>query len=76
MYDIRGEGLEEVYTYISRRQNMDSHYIATIVIMDLFLESEKLWGAWVLKQCWDQEGLSLAVALDTAEVEGVKEADF
>ena len=54
---------------------MDSHYIATIVIMDLFLESEKLWGAWVSKQCWDQEGLSLAVALNTAEVEGVREAD-
>ena len=44
---------------------MDSHYIATIVIMDLFLESEKLWG-----------GMGVETVLGSGGVESCGRAEY
>ena len=42
-------GLEEVETYVARHQNMFIQYIATHLIMDLCLETDRYPGARVSK---------------------------
>ena len=74
--DAMGEaGMEELETYIARRQNMVAQYIATRPILDLCPEAERCPGARVAKRWWEQEGLSLAGAQEAAEAGGTGEAD-
>ena len=42
---IRMAGLEELETYISRRNYTTAQYISTWPLLDLFLEAEKRPGA-------------------------------
>ena len=53
------EVLQEVETYVSRRQNTFTQFIATIPIMDLCLVAARSPGSRVSKQWWYQEGLDL-----------------
>ena len=46
---MRESGLEEMETYISRRNNTVAKFIATRPILDLFLEAERRPGSWVVK---------------------------
>ena len=71
---MREAGMEEMDTYIYRRQNTADQYIVTWTILDLFLEVGKHPGERVVKWWWDQEGLSLEGAREDAEVEGMVEA--
>ena len=48
--------LEEIETYISRRQNKVMQYIVTQPIIDLFLEAERSPGSRLPKRWWEQEG--------------------
>ena len=57
--------LQEVETYIARRQNTVAQYIATRPIMDLCLTEVRRPGARVLKRLWEQDGI---------DIEGIKEA--
>ena len=41
-------GLQEVETYVSRRQNTITHFIATRTIVELCLEMERRTGSRVL----------------------------
>ena len=43
----RTVGLEELEIYISMRQNAVEHYIATMTMMDLYMEAGKIPGARV-----------------------------
>ena len=70
---MREAGMEEMDTYIYRRQNTADQYIVTWTILDLFLEVGKHPGERVVKWWWDQEGLSLAVTREAAEVGGTGE---
>ena len=47
-----GFGLEEIETYISRRQNTVSQYIGTRPIFDLFLEVLQWMGKRVTRRWW------------------------
>ena len=72
---IREAGLEEVETYITRRQNTVAQYIATQPILELCEEAERRPGARVSKRWWEQEGINLAgarvvTAAETEEVDG------
>ena len=49
---MRDVCLGELETYISRRHNTVSQYIATRPILDLCLEEENFPGAWVEKLLW------------------------
>ena len=51
--------LQEVETYVYRRQNTATQFIATRPIMDLCLVSEQRLGSSVAKRWWDQEGLDM-----------------
>ena len=44
--------LEEIDTYITRRQNMATQYVAKQLIFRLFLEEEQRPGLWVPKRWW------------------------
>ena len=52
-------GLQEVETYVSRRQNTLAQYITTRPIMDLFLAAKQRRGPMVAMWGWEQEGLDL-----------------
>ena len=52
-------GLQEVETYISRRQNTVVHFIATRPIVDMFMLAEKRPVSMVPKQWWEQDGLDV-----------------
>ena len=52
-------GLQEVETYVSRRQNTDAQFIATRLIMDLCLAVERRQGSEVENKWWEQDGLDL-----------------
>ena len=41
---MAGAGLQEVETYVSRRQNTEAQYIVTRPIMDLCLEAKRRPG--------------------------------
>ena len=51
--------LQEVKTYVSRRQNTVTQFIATRPIMDLCLAAEWRPGSRVAKRWWEQDGLDL-----------------
>ena len=53
------EGLQEVDTYISGRQNTMVQYILTRPIMDLCLAAKRRTGPIVKMWWWEQEGLYL-----------------
>ena len=55
---------EEIRVYVTRRQNMVAHYIATRPIMDLCERSVLRLCVWVSWRWWYQEGL---------DIEGTKE---
>ena len=57
---MRAEVLEEMDTYISRRQNTVMEQIATWPIFDLCLEAEQRTGSQVPRRWWDQVGIYFA----------------
>ena len=59
-------GLQEVETYVSRRQNTVAQYISTRPITDLCLAENWRPGPRVAMRWWEQEGLDL---------DGVRTAD-
>ena len=68
-------GLQEVETYVSRRQNT----VATRPIMDLCLAAEQRPGSRVAKRWWEQDGLDLdrmrTVDQEAERIEGEEETD-
>ena len=52
-------GLDEIGTYITRRQNMVAQYITTRPILDLYERSAWRPGARVSQRWWEQDGLDL-----------------
>ena len=54
---LRAEGLEDMETYISRRQNMVAQFIETQPIIDLCLEAKQRPVSQIPNRCWDQVGL-------------------
>ena len=52
-------GMQYVETYVSHCHNTVAQYIATRLIMDLFLLAERRLGTRLSKRWWDQEGLGL-----------------
>ena len=53
------EGLQEVDTYISLRQNTVAQFIATRPIMELCMATERRLGSRVANRWWEQDGLDL-----------------
>ena len=51
-------GLEEVKTYVLRRQNTITHYIVTRLILDICLVADKWPGAQVKRRWWYQAGIN------------------
>ena len=51
--------MQEVETYVSRRQNTVTQYIATRPIMDLCLAAKRRPGPRVTMRWWEQEGMDL-----------------
>ena len=49
--------LDDMETYISRRQNTYAQCIETQPIVYIFLDSEQSPGLWVPNRWWYQEGL-------------------
>ena len=56
---MREAGIEEIKTYIYRRNNAVLQYIATHPILELCLEEEGRSGSRVPNQWWDHNGLIL-----------------
>ena len=52
-------GLQEVDTYVSRRQNTAAKFIVTKTIMDLCLMAERRLGSRATKQWWEQDVLDV-----------------
>ena len=67
-------GFKGISKYITRRQNMVAHYIATRPILDLYERSVRRPGAWVFWRWWEQKGLDLEgeKKIEAAESEGEK----
>ena len=59
-------GYEEIWFYITSRQNMAAQYIVTQHIMDLC--EWLVWspGAWVYRRWWEKEGIDLEEERDIA----------
>ena len=51
--------LQDVDTYVSRRQNTSAQYIAGRPIIDLYLAAKWRLSPRVEKRWWEQEGLDL-----------------
>ena len=72
-------GLQEVNTYVSRRQNIVAQYIATMTIMNLCLAAKQRPGPRVEIRWWEQEGLDFegmwTVDREAEEKEGAEETD-
>ena len=51
--------LQEVETYVSRRQNTVAQFIASRPIMDLCLAAERRPGPRVSKRWWEQDGVDV-----------------
>ena len=51
------EGLQEVETYVSSRQNTVAQLIATRPIIDLCIAAEQRPRPWVSNQLWEQDGV-------------------
>ena len=58
-------GMQEVETYVSRRQNTVAQFIATRPIMDLCLAAERIPGPRIYKKWWEK---------DRVDVEGMQTA--
>ena len=71
--------LQEVETYVSRRQSTVTQYIATRPIMDLCLAAKRRPGPRVATRWWEQEGLDLegirTAAREADQTEGAEERD-
>ena len=52
-------GFEEIRTYVTRRQNMVAHYIATRPILDLCERYTWQPVEMVSRRCWEQAGIDL-----------------
>ena len=65
-------GLQEVETYVSRRQNTVAQYIATKPIVDLCLAVDRRPVTKLSKLWWYQEGLGL-VRMRTVDQEAEQE---
>ena len=52
-------GFEGIGTYITRRQNTATQYIATRPILDLYERSARKPGERVSWKLWEQDGLDL-----------------
>ena len=48
-----------IRTYVTRRQNTVTQYIATQPILDIFEGSSRRTGVWVSLRWWEQGGLDL-----------------
>ena len=72
-------GLQEVNTYVSRRQNIVAQYIATMTIMNLCLAAKQRPGPRVEIRWWEQEGLDLegmrTTSWEAEEKEGAEDTD-
>ena len=72
-------GLQEVETYVSRRQNTVAQFIATRPIMDLCLATEQRPGPRVSKRWWEQDGVDVegmrTAAREAERMEGGDETD-
>ena len=62
--------MEEMETYISRRQNKVKQSIATRPIPDLCLEAKRRTGAQVAKRWWLQDGIDLTGVQGAAAAAG------
>ena len=60
-------GLQEVDTYVSRRHNTVTQFIAARPIMDLCLEAEQRPGPRLSNRWWKQNGV---------DAEGMRTADW
>ena len=72
-------GLQEVESYVSRRQNAVAQYIATRLIIDLCLaEKQRPWSR-VAMRGWEQNRLDLEemrmASQEADQTEGVEETD-
>ena len=65
---MTGAGFQEVKTYISRRQNIVTQFIATRPIIYLCLSATWRQGSSVAKRCWKQDELDLE-GMRTADME-------
>ena len=69
-------GLQEVETYVSRRQNTMEQYIAISPIMGLCLAANWRPGPRVTMPWWEQEGLDLeGTWMAAQEVEQMEEGE-
>ena len=72
-------GLQEVETYVSRRQNTVAQYIETNPITELYLAAKRRPGTRVSIWWWEQEGLDLeemrTAAQEAEQMEGEEETD-
>ena len=62
------EGLQEVKTYVSYRQNRVAQYIETRPIMDQCMAAKRRAGTRVSMRWWEHEGMDLE-GMQTAESE-------
>ena len=68
--------LEEVETYVLRRQNTVSHYITTRPILEICMAAEQRPGERVTQWWWDQSGINFGQeAVRAAEGAGGLEAE-
>ena len=58
-YTMTEAVLQEVETYISRRQNTVAQFIVTRIIMNLCLAAERRPGSRVYRRLWEQDGLDV-----------------
>ena len=72
-------GLQEVETYVSRRQNMVAKFIATRTIIYLCLAAEQRLGPMISMWWWEQDGLDMegirTTAREAEQTEGEEDTD-
>ena len=58
---MRAAGMEDLETYISRRQNTVAQFITTMPFFYLCLEEERMFESQVYRRWWEKGGLYLVV---------------
>ena len=66
---MREVGMEEVETYILRRQNTVTHYITAWTVLELCLEVGQWPGARVLMRWWNKAGIDLGQGMMRMEMD-------
>ena len=56
---MKAMGMEEVVTYVLRRQNTTAQYITTNPILEICMTAERRPGAWVPTRWWEKARLNL-----------------